>query len=185
MIHRLVLGGAGIAALITIGACDGPASPLSTAPSASSAIAAREAPSLSASSPRSGVLHATKACPDYHGNAGDFCSITSSNVAMIEPGSKVFYAKPLVDGKLDSDLILVPPGNGNSVAYGHVLLDVTTSPPHGLVTFSGGTGKFNHFSATIVVLPLDRLHPDFVNWNWDGPYTFASGNEPSGEEDRP
>ena len=100
MIHRLVLGGAGIAALITIGACDGPASPLSTAPSVSSAIAAREAPSLSQSSPRSGVLHATKACPDYHGNAGDFCSITSSNVAMIEPGSKVFYAKPLVDGSM-------------------------------------------------------------------------------------
>jgi hypothetical protein len=119
------------------------------------------------------VLHATKACPDFHGNAGDFCSITSSNVAEIAVGSKIYYASPLVDGKMDGELTLVPPGNGKSIAFGHVVLDVTTTTPGALVTFSGGTGKFRHFRATIVVLPLDRLNPDFVNWNWDGPYSFA------------
>lgn len=182
MIHRIALGSPAIAALIIIGACDGPASPLSTAPPSSSAMSAAEAPSLSSSSPRTGELHATKACPDYHGNAGDFCSITSSNVAMIEVGSTVFYAKALVDGKMDGDLILVPPGNDNSVAFGHVILDVTTATPGALVTFSGGTGKFRHFSATIIVTPLDRLHPDFVNWNWDGPYSFAEVQHTPGTE---
>jgi hypothetical protein len=185
MIERKALGAAATIALIVIGACDGRSSPIPTAPPASSAVSAGEAPLFSKSSPRNGVLHATKACPDYHGNAGDFCSITSSNVEMIEVGSKVFYASPLLDGKLDSDLILVPPGDSKSVAFGHVMLDVTTSPPHGLVTFAGGTGKFRHFSASIVVLPVDRLNPDFVNWNWDGPYSFAGrADEPEDGERR-
>jgi hypothetical protein len=184
MIERNALGAAATIALIVIGACDGRSSPIPTAPPTSSAVSAGEAPLFSKSSPRSGVLHATKACPDYHGNAGDFCSITSSNLADVEVGSKIYYASPLVDGKLNSDLILVPPGNGNSVAFGHVALDVTTSPPHGLVTFSGGTGKFRHYSASIVVSPLDRLNPDFVNWNWDGPYSFAGRADEPEEGER-
>lgn len=128
-------------------------------------VAAGQAPSFSKSSPRRGARHATKACPEYHSNAGDFRSITSSNLDVIEVGSKIFYASLLVDGKLDSDLTLVPQGNGKSVAFGHLTLDVTTTPPHGVLTFSGGTGKFRHFSATIVVTPVDVLNPDFVNWN--------------------
>jgi hypothetical protein len=185
MIHRKALGAPAIAALIIISGCDGRGSPVPTAPPASFTVAAGQAPSFSESKSRMGVLHATKACPEYHGNAGDFCSITSSNVEVIEVGSKVFYARPLVDGKLDSDLILVPPGNGKSVAFGHVTLDVTTTPPHGLVTFSGGTGKFRHFSATIVVSPLDRLNPDFVNWKWEGPYNFADRDADREDGQRP
>ena len=173
MIHRKALGAPAIAALIIISACDGRGSQVPTAPPAFSADVAGEAPSLSRSSPRQGVLQATKACPDYHGNANDFCTITSSNLDMIEVGSLIYYASPLVDGKLDSELMLVPPGNGNSVAFGHVTVDFTTPSPQGLVTFSGGTGKFKHFSATIVVSALDVLHPDFVNWTWVGPYSFA------------
>ena len=185
MVHRKALVAPAIAALIVIGACDSPHSPLPTAPPAASTVALSEAPSLSKSSPRRGVLHATKACPDYHGNAGEFCSITSSNLGEIEVGSKIYYASPLVDGKMDGDLILVPPGNGNSVAFGHVVLDVTTATPGALVTFSGGTGTFTHFTATIVVTPLDRLKPDFVNWNWDGPYSFVEGRDEREHGGRP
>jgi len=172
MIHRIALVAQAIVALTVLGGCDR-SNPAATAPGNSAISLSDDASSLSNSSPRSGVLHATKSCPDYKGNAGDFCSITSSNLGDIEVGSKIYYAKPLVDGRLDSDLILVPPGNGNSIAFGHVVLDVTTMPPHGLVTFSGGTGKFRHFTATINVSPIDRLNPDFVNWNWDGPYSLA------------
>src|SRR4051794_1347084 len=105
MIRRNALGAGATIALFVIGACDGGGSAIPTAPPASSAVSRGEAPSFSKSS-RSGVLQATKACPDYHGSAGDFCSITSSNLADVEVGSRIYYASPLVDGKLDSDLIL-------------------------------------------------------------------------------
>jgi hypothetical protein len=131
------------------------------------------------------VLHATKTCPDYRGNAGDFCSITSSNLDVIEVGSKIFYARPLVDGKLQRELVLVPPGDGNSVAFGYVTLDVTTTPPHGLDTFSGGTGKFRHFSARIVVSALDALKPDFINWKWDGRYGFGERDDDRADGELP
>jgi hypothetical protein len=37
--------------------------------------------------PRSGDLHVTKECSKYKGMAGDFCTITSSNLEEIEVGS--------------------------------------------------------------------------------------------------
>jgi hypothetical protein len=48
--------------------------------------------SVSASEPseRTGRLHVAKECGDYHGNPGDFCSITSSSLAATKVGSKVF-----------------------------------------------------------------------------------------------
>jgi hypothetical protein len=115
------------------------------------------------------VLHVTKECSEYTGLPGSFCTITSSNLKQIEVGSRVVYANALVDGKLDSDLILDPPGPGNNIAFGHVTLDLTTTPARGLVTFSGGTGKFRHFQATVVVSLLNG-GPD---WSWDGPYSFS------------
>ena len=69
-------------ALAAVGCAEGRGVP--TGPSATAAVAAG-APSLSAS-PRSGELHVTKECGDYLGNAGDFCTITSSNVKAIEVG---------------------------------------------------------------------------------------------------
>ena len=182
---RTVLGAHALVGLIVLSACDGTGSPVAMTAPASSTVSAGEAPSFAKSSPRSGVLHATKACPDYHGKAGEFCSITSSNLREIEVGSRIYYASPLVDGKMNGDLILVLPGNDNSVAFGHVVLDVTTATPGALVTFSGGTGKFRHFSATIAVSPLDRLNPDFVNWTWDGPYSFRNRDDNGEDGQRP
>ena len=43
------------------------------------------------SKPRSGALHVTKECSDYHGEVGQFCTITSSNVEAIKPGMRVVY----------------------------------------------------------------------------------------------
>lgn len=118
--------------------------------------------------PRSGALHVTKECSAHDGDAGDFCTIMSSNIKAIEPGSKVVYASAAGDptpGRLNSDLIIDGPGNSNNIAYGHVVLDLTTGT--GVVTLSGGTGKFRRFQASIDVSLLD-----WPNFAWDGTYSF-------------
>lgn len=120
-----------------------------------------------AATKRSGDLHVTKDCPDYHGLAGEFCTITSSNIPAIKPGMRVFYASAadFFTLSLDSDLVLDGPG-GND-AFGHVVLDLTDFT--GVVTLSGGTGRFSHFHAG----PLAVACPEFPACSWDGTYGFA------------
>ena len=122
------------------------------------------------SSSRSGPLHVTKDCAAYTRLAGGFCTITSSNVKEIKVGSKVVYANAAGATGLDTDMILDPPGAGNGMASGHVTLDFAAGT--GIVTFSGGTGKFNGFSATILV-----KHLTGTSWAWDGTYSFDGKGE--------
>jgi len=119
-------------------------------------------------SPRSGALHVTKECSAYFGRAGDFCTITSSNLNAIKVGSRVVYASAAGDptpGVLDSELVI--DGPGHNTAFGHVVLDLSTLS--GVVTFSGGTGEFSHFQAG----PLVVACPAFPDCSWDGPYSFS------------
>jgi len=117
--------------------------------------------------PRSGALHVTKECSQYNGQAGSFCTITSSNINVIKPGSKVVYrsAADFTLGVLDSDLAI--DGPGNNTAFGHVVLDLSTLS--GIVTLSGGTGVFTHFHAG----PLTVACTAFPDCSWDGPYSFS------------
>jgi hypothetical protein len=115
-------------------------------------------------SPRSGALHATKECSQYNGQAGSFCTITSSNLKAIDPGSKVIYAQPAGAAGLESDLVLYT-GPGNS-AFGHVTLSFASLS--GVVTFSGGTGQFRGFEARVIV----TYNPATNLWYWDGTYSF-------------
>ena len=159
--QRVVIACFCAAALAAVGCADGSVSPVS--PSASTAVS-----SLAASSfPRSGALHVTKECSAYTGQAGDVCTISSSNLDAIEVGSRVVYAKAADFGTftLDTDLVLDPPGPGNNVAFGHCHLNLVTGI--GLCTFSGGTGKFTHFHASANVSYLGG--PDYA---WDGTYSF-------------
>ena len=147
-------------ALAAIGCGDGRGVP--TTPSASvSAVA----PSLSAS-PRIGDLHVAKECSGYNGGPGSFCTITSSNVQAIEVDSRILYLQP---DKLftpsGSDVVLDPPGPGNNTAFGHCSLVLR------VCTFSGGTGKFTWFNATVRVSPPTPDDPD--NWHWEGTYSFS------------
>lgn len=163
-------------ALAAVGCADGPGGP--TGPSASVAVSqlAATAPanegavasSLSAS-PRSGDLRVTKECGEYAGLAGQFCTITSSNVQKIEVGSRVIYQQPAGAASLDSDVVLDTPGPGNNKAFGHCAVDLATGL--GLCTFSGGTGMFTWFSATAHVSPPTSQDP--VNWHWNGTYSFV------------
>jgi hypothetical protein len=155
MIHRKFLMASVIIASAAITACADTTAPKELIPGGLS----------SKSSPRSGALLVTKNCSEYFGQAGEFCTITSSNIKQIKAGSRVVYASPAGAASLESDLVLDPPGPGNNRAFGHVVLDFATSS--GVVTFSGGTGKFKSFRARVAVSYLGGR-----DWAWDGTYSF-------------
>jgi hypothetical protein len=113
---------------------------------------------------RTRALHITKDCTDYHGAAGDFCTITTSNLRAIKPGSRVIYKSAAGLSSLDTDIVLRT-GHGNR-AFGHVVLDFATGT--GTVRLNGGTGRFRHFHARAAVSHL----VDFA-WAWDGTYHFG------------
>jgi hypothetical protein len=113
-----------------------------------------------------------KNCSGYHGLAGETCTVTSSTLKQIEPGSTITYASGAdLNAFLNTDVILDLPGPGNNTAFGHCELSLVTGL--GLCTFSGGTGKFTWFNATADVSPLGDM-----NFAWDGTYRFGPHAEP-------
>ena len=98
-----------------------------------------------------------------HGRRGPFCTITSSNVNAIEVDSRVIYLTACGSAGLDTDVILEPPGPGNNRAFGHCTLWSLRQ-----CTFSGGTGKFTWFHASVDVSHTD----DYSLWYWEGTYSF-------------
>jgi hypothetical protein len=110
-----------------------------------------------------GELHLTKECSQYTGAAGDFCTITASNIEEITLGTKVIYADAAGEGTLDTDITL-DDGSGE-IANGHVVLDLAADK--GVVTFAGGTGRFVGFQAHAdVTTDADEM------WQWEGTYSF-------------
>jgi hypothetical protein len=155
-------------ALLAAVGCSGSDATGPMSPKTQSAIRQPVAPALSKSSRRSEELHVTKNCGEYTRLAGGFCTITSSNIKQIKVGSKVVYTVASGPAILDSDVTLDPPGRGKSAAFGHVVLALAAG--QGTVTFWGGTGKFKHFSASVVVTRVGA--PALKNWAWDGTYSF-------------
>jgi hypothetical protein len=118
-------------------------------------------------SARSGSFRVEKNCSDYHGLAGETCTVTSSTLKEIERGSTITYASGAdMNGLVNTDVILDPPGPGNNIAFGHCEISLVTGT--GVCSFSGGTGKFTWFHATADVSPLGDL-----NFAWDGTYRFS------------
>jgi hypothetical protein len=113
---------------------------------------------------RTGALHVTKECSQYTGAAGDFCTITSSNVRAIEVGMRVVYHQAIGPANLDSDFVLS--FRRGSTAYGHVTLDDLAGTT-GKITLNGGTGDFRNFHARALLTCSDA-----VNCAWDGTYSF-------------
>lgn len=143
---------------------------------------AAAAPSVSASFPRSGPLQATEDCSAYTGLADSSCTIVASNLDAIAVGSRVVGLEARGPTGLDSDLVLVV-GLGN-VALGHVTINPSTGS--GPLTWSGGTGKFTHFHADVVI-SHDTTNPHL--WNWNGTYSFSprrddpnGGNQDGGDQ---
>lgn len=167
MTRRTFLVPATIVASVVLVACEAQRSP-PTAPATVTADESGPQASMKQSyAARSGELHVTKECSAYTGMAGSYCTITSSNIKQIQPGSRVVYANAAGATSLDTDVILYPPGPGNNKAYGHVTLNLQTGT--GTVTFSGGTGKFTHFHGTAAVSYLGG-----PNWAWNGTYHFSN-----------
>jgi hypothetical protein len=114
----------------------------------------------------SGELQITKECSAYTGQAGSFCTITSSSLAAIPVGSRIVYATAAGATTLDTDIVLTPAGQTANSANGHCSLDFATGA--GLCTLSGGTGAFAALSASVAVSYLAG-----PNWAWDGTYSYS------------
>jgi len=130
----------------------------------------RHVPAVSADSGQQGDLHIEKNCSAYTGDAGQYCTITSSNVRQIPPGSRVFYDQAAGDPDvpppmLDSNVVLYV-GTANW-AVGRCSLDLTTYL--GLCTFSDGVGPLTGFHARIDVSPAGG-----ANYYWNGTYGCPS-----------
>ena len=121
----------------------------------------------SAQNGRTGQIHITKDCSQYTFMAGGFCTIVTSDLPEISPGTKVFYDQSFgtPTGMLDSNVLLyVSVGNW---ATGRCTVEASTGL--GLCTFSDGTGQLAGFTARINV----RIDPATLITYWDGTYTFS------------
>ena len=165
-IRQYVSMGALCAVALTLAACaEGLGTP--TSPGGTAARTGLNATAAATpASPRRGALEVTKECSEYTGLAGSFCTVTSSNLAAIEVGSKIVYAQASGETSLDSDITLDPPGPGNNVAYGHCILEYATGV--GTCSFSGGTGRFTFLRASVAVSYLGGF-----DWGWDGSFDFG------------
>ena len=141
--------------------------PMSQTKNLSVIAAGRDAKDDGEDSPRAGTFHAEKNCAQYSGLAGGFCTLTVSTLKQIPVGTKVVYTDAATATAVITDVTLVPPSPGNNVAFGHVDLNRVTRT--GNASFSGGTGKFQHFTASVVITYLSGR-----NWAWDGTYSFSN-----------
>jgi hypothetical protein len=118
---------------------------------------------------RTGDLHVTKECSAYKGGAGEYCTITASNIDEIGAGSRVVYAEAAAAGSLDSDIV-IEAGPGNT-AKGHVTLDLPNAT--GRLTFSGGTGTLAGFAGS-----ADVSADAAGLWHWEGTYSLSPEAQP-------
>ena len=158
MINRKPLMATAIIAAVASSACSDTTAPDQVVPGGVSSKSSRRA------------LHVTKECSEYLGGAGQFCTITSSNLKQIKVGSRVIYASPAVGASLDTDIVLDPPGRGKTRAFGHCTLSLATGV--GECRLSGGTGKFKKLEARVDVSYLGG--DDFA---WHGTYSFGRDDD--------
>lgn len=155
-------------ALVVVG-CTGRDATEVVSPTQAPTLSQAAAPSISRSSARGGALHITKNCLEYNRLIGGFCTITWSNIKQIPAGTRVVYSQAYTgNGVLESDVTLDTAGPSRSAAFGHCHLPFPRGP--GLCTFSGGTGRFKHFTASAVVTAVGESVDR--NWAWDGTYSF-------------
>ena len=158
-----------VVALLVAGGCSAKdaTAPMSQTKNLSVIAAGRDAKDDGEDSPRAGTFHAVKNCAQYSGLAGGFCTLTVSTLKQIPVGTKVVYTDAATATAVITDVTLVPPSPGNNVAFGHVDLNRVTRT--GNASFSGGTGKFQHFTASVVITYLSGR-----DWAWDGTYSFSN-----------
>jgi hypothetical protein len=135
-------------------------------------------------------IHIEKNCSSYTGAAGSYCTIFSSNVPQIPPGSTVFYDQAFcipdpvspdptcVYGMLDSNIVVYtgPLKNVNGAlnwpnwAVGRCTL--SPGGTQGLCTLSDGHGTLAGIQARVDVAQVGP--PSANNYSWTGKYGFPS-----------
>ena len=119
-------------------------------------------------SPRSGDLVVAKECSGFAKDP-PYCTITSSNLAAIPQDSRIVYLDPAGLGTATGGaVVLDPPKPGNNKAFGTCFLG--GNPMH--CEFSGGTGMFTWFHASVVVTVTDPGTTKEL-WHWTGTYSFT------------
>ena len=124
----------------------------------------------SASFPRSGELHVTKECSTMTTARPVTSARSRPRTSMRSRSARgSSMPRPLISGlsRWTATSSSTCPGPATTLAFGHCHLNLVTGI--GLCTFSGGTGKFTHFDASVDVSPPT----DGVNWHWDGTYSFS------------
>ena len=117
-------------------------------------------------------IHLVKDCSTYTGETPTYCTITVSDLAVIPPGTKVWYKGPvLTNSYFLSSEVTLDAGHGDT-ASGYCIFEAKTSV--GLCTFWKGTGRLTGFT-TVVDVTIDATGL----WNWDGEYYFADATETS------
>ena len=132
------------------------------------AYSASAAPLQNQAARETKAFHATKDCSGFTGKIGAYCTIRSSNVKALGPGSRIFYFQQSGKAALDSDIVIYA-GPGN-VTTGHCLLHLASGL--GLCTLSDGTGTLTGFRARVRV---SADHQVQNLWHWDGTYSFSKG----------
>ena len=101
--------------------------------------------------PRGGDLVVSKECSGFVNNP-PYCAIKSSSLDAIPVDSRIIYLNPAGSGTAPGGaVVLDPPGPGNNKAFGTCFLG--GNPMH--CEFSGGTGKFTCFHASVEVTVTD------------------------------
>jgi hypothetical protein len=141
-----------------------------TGPVSQTRSAGASAAAQGENSPRSGALHLVKDCNGtYLGRAGDFCTITKSNLEQIKLGSRVVYQTAAGATSLNSDVILYPPRSGKSIAFGHCALNFVTGLGH--CDFWGEKGALKGFHASVTVSCAGNICA------LDGTYSFSKNGD--------
>jgi hypothetical protein len=121
---------------------------------------------------RQGDLHIIKDCTGQTPTPGSFCTITSSNLAAVPAGSRVYYDQaPYIPTTqfapmLDSNVVLSV-GSGDW-ATGRCTIDYDTAL--GICQFTDGTGPLTGFQARVNV----SYAGTGADFRWEGTYSFAS-----------
>jgi hypothetical protein len=124
---------------------------------------------------QSGTFRVVKNCSSYQGQAEQSCTITSSTLNQLRPGSTITYTSGVGEnGVLITDIVIDATDHGNNVAVGHCTVDLrfgTAGYGTGVCELTAGTGKFKGIHTHADVSPL--LPFGDLNFEWIGSYSFS------------
>jgi hypothetical protein len=124
---------------------------------------------------QSGTFRVAKNCSSYQGQPGQSCTITSSTLNLLRPGSTITYTSGVGEnGVVITEIVVDATDHGNNVALGHCTVDLrfgTAGYGTGICELTGGTGKFKGIHAHADVSPL--LPFEDLNFQWVGSYSFS------------